>query len=84
MGDWGAATATVTGIQHDRFVEFEFELDGPDLTVELVMPLAAFRQFCTARAARILPGDDITAKRYQALVERSATDPTDPTNTGAP
>lgn len=53
----GPCTVRVLGTRLDRYVEFEFSLNDPDLTVELVMPFAAFDEFCTAHGARVLePG----------------------------
>jgi phenol/toluene 2-monooxygenase (NADH) P0/A0 len=35
----------VRGIKY-RFVEFDFAVDSPDLSVELMMPKEDFKQFC--------------------------------------
>lgn len=45
----------VTGIRNGRFVEFEFALGDADLSVELIMPFAAFDEFCRQRQAVVLP-----------------------------
>lgn len=45
----------VTGTRRDRYVEFEFSLNDADLTVELVMPVDAFREFCRANDVVMLP-----------------------------
>lgn len=45
----------VTGTRRDRFVEFEFSVNDADLTVELVMPVDAFREFCRANDVVMLP-----------------------------
>ncbi|MFC2995937.1 phenol hydroxylase subunit [Acinetobacter sichuanensis] len=37
----------VTGTQNNKFVEFEFSIGDPDLSVELIMPFDAFEEFCT-------------------------------------
>lgn len=34
------------GVKKDRYVEFEFAIDSPELTVELLLPLEHFREFC--------------------------------------
>jgi phenol hydroxylase P0 protein len=54
MGGDGAF-ARVLGIRLGRFVEFEYFLDDGLLAVELIMPLAAFHEFCRAQNATILP-----------------------------
>lgn len=38
----------VRSSEEDVFVEFDFAIGTPDLYVELVMPRAAFQQFCIA------------------------------------
>lgn len=53
-GFQGQACVRVLGTRLGRFIEFEFSLDDADLTVELVMPPAAFEEFCAAHNARIL------------------------------
>lgn len=38
----------VTGSPRAGLVAFEFSIGGPELTVELLMPQAAFDEFCAA------------------------------------
>lgn len=33
-------------VRADGFVEFDFAIGEPDLSVELIMPVAAFHEFC--------------------------------------
>lgn len=35
-------------VRPDGFVEFDFAIGEPDLLVELVLPVAAFQEFCRA------------------------------------
>jgi len=35
-------------VRADGFVEFDFAVGEPDLSVELILPLAAFHEFCSA------------------------------------
>ena len=39
------------------FVEFEFSVGEPGLTVELILPRAAFEEFCARNAVTFLSGD---------------------------
>lgn len=39
----------VTGINRRGFVEFEFSIGIPELCVELMLPRAAFEEFCIAQ-----------------------------------
>ena len=36
-------------VRADGFVEFEFAIGDPDLSVELILPQAAFMDFCAAQ-----------------------------------
>jgi phenol hydroxylase P0 protein len=36
----------VTELRHDGFVEFEFAIGEPELFVEMILPAAAFDEFC--------------------------------------
>lgn len=47
----------VTGISSRGFVEFEFSIGSPELCVELVLPPAAFEEFCAAQAAERLDAE---------------------------
>lgn len=40
-------------VRDDGFVEFDFAIGEPDLSVELILPAEAFREFC--RANRVIP-----------------------------
>lgn len=50
--------ALVTGVRADHNVEFSFLYGDPDLAVDLVLPLAAFREFCAENDCRIAVPDD--------------------------
>ena len=41
----------VTGVRSGRYVEFEFSVNDADLTVELILPFAAFEEFCALQEA---------------------------------
>ncbi len=36
------------------FVEFEFSIGWPELSVELMLPEADFKEFCTVQKARLI------------------------------
>lgn len=63
---WAHVTGT-TG----RFIQFNFTVADPDLTVELVMPYAAFNEFCiTNEASRTVDPNAKTAfERLKWLFE---------------
>lgn len=47
-------TVRITGIRRNRFVEFDYSLGDRDLSVELIMPFAAFDEFCRRERAVVL------------------------------
>lgn len=46
----------VTGITPNRFVEFEFSIADRGLCVELMLPEAAFSEFCKANNVEFIGG----------------------------
>jgi hypothetical protein len=51
----------VTGVRSGRYVEFEFSVNDADLTVELILPFAAFEEFCMLQeAVRLTPDGEVT------------------------
>lgn len=67
----GKAYVRILGKQLGRFIEFEFILNDKDLCVELVMPEAAFAEFCAANNAEILPAPE-TGGEVVPFPERTA------------
>lgn len=42
-------------VRADGFVEFEFAIGEPALAVDLIMPAAAYREFCRDNHVTVLP-----------------------------
>ncbi len=62
VGTWkgvpvGKTFVKIKGTRLGRFIEFEFSINDEDLTIELVLPVSAFREFCVMQNATILPSD---------------------------
>jgi Phenol hydroxylase subunit len=60
VGAWsgvpvGKTFVRVKGARLGRFIEFEFSINDDDLTIELVLPVSAFREFCATQNVTILP-----------------------------
>ncbi len=36
----------VSGIRNNQFVEFDFAIGDPELFVEMILPIPAFKEFC--------------------------------------
>ncbi len=64
----GRNCARVMGVKRNYFVEFEFVAGDPTLTVELILPIMAFSEFCTVNDVLILDATDEEADQdYQTL-----------------
>ena len=61
----------VTGVRSGRYVEFEFSVNDADLTVELILPFAAFEEFCALQEAVRLPPAEEVASELEKLAWRS-------------
>jgi phenol hydroxylase P0 protein len=61
----------VTGVRSGRWVEFEFSVNDADLTVELILPFAAFEEFCTLHEAVRLPPEAGIAGELEKLAWRA-------------
>ncbi len=53
----GKTFVKVKGTRLGKFIEFEFSINDEDLTIELILPVHAFREFCTAQNVTVLPSD---------------------------
>ena len=61
----------VTGVRSGRYVEFEFSVNDADLTVELILPFAAFEEFCTLQDVTRLSPDGEVAGELEKLAWRT-------------
>ncbi len=52
------------------FVEFEFFVSDKDLCVELILPEAAFQEFCAMNRVRFLEGDSNATASAGGLLQR--------------
>ncbi|MHA3058731.1 phenol hydroxylase subunit [Acinetobacter sp. ANC 5584] len=57
----------ITGTQRNRFVEFEFSIGDPELAVEMIMPFAAFEEFCQRHHVKNLSHDEIAQLEYERM-----------------
>lgn len=64
------AYVRVVGVRNDRFVEFEFSVNDEDLTVELILPVSAFEEFCRQYDAVVLDDGGTLAGRGAGLYRR--------------
>jgi phenol hydroxylase P0 protein len=55
----------ITGARLGHYVEFEFWVNDRDLMVELILPFAAFKEFCDAQQARVLSPDPSVAETVE-------------------
>jgi phenol hydroxylase P0 protein len=55
--DSGRKFVRVTGRRLTGFIEFDFAIGEPEIFVELVLPAAAFEEFCSSNDVTMLEGD---------------------------
>ena len=69
----------VTGVRSARYVEFEFSVNDADLTVELILPFAAFEEFCALQeVVRLPPAEGVGGRVRKTRLARP------PARTAAP
>ena len=61
----------ILGTRGDRYVEFEFSINDSDLAVELILPFAAFDEFCSLQNATVLPPEPAAAAQLEQMAWRS-------------
>ena len=61
----------VLGVRRAAFVEFSFAVGDPDLSVDLVLPYAAFVELCERYDVEPIAPEPEVAKAFDALVKRS-------------
>lgn len=69
--DIGRTFVRVLGTRHDRFVEFEFTINDRDLTIELIMPFDAFREFCETNRCDVVAADGSAQVALERLAWRA-------------
>ncbi len=55
----------ITNKDRPGFVEFHFSLDDPNLYLEMILPTAAFTEFCQANQVRFLSDEEAEAVAQQ-------------------
>tara|TARA_B100000678_G_scaffold287131_1_gene293183 strand:- start:109 stop:387 length:279 start_codon:yes stop_codon:yes gene_type:complete len=64
--------AVVTGVTDRGIVQFDFVYGDPDLSVELVLPVAAFREFCGENRCLVTAADPAESAAVLRLVAGSS------------
>lgn len=57
----------VTGIRDDKFIEFDFSIDYPEIFVELILPIEMFQTFCTNNNVKILDAENDTQAEHDRM-----------------
>lgn len=71
LSDQNQARVRILGTRSGRFIEFEYALGDGMLAVELIMPPLAFKEFCEARKAIIVPPEEGVAADVDRLAWRA-------------
>ncbi len=62
----------VRNLTDNGVVEFDFIYGDPDLSVELVLPIAAFREFCLENGCLVTTADPAASHAVLRLVKNGA------------
>jgi len=65
--DVAARYVRITGIRNNSLIEFDFAIGEPELFVELVLPFAAFEEFCAMNDVHHLSAEEAAAVDYDKL-----------------
>ena len=57
----------VTGVKDDKFIEFDFSIDDPEIFVELILPTDMFNTFCTKNNVEFLQAEGDTQAEYDRM-----------------
>ncbi len=57
----------ITGTLNEKFVEFDFSIDDPNMFVELVLPFDQFQDFCKKNNVKHLSREQKVAVDYDQL-----------------
>ncbi|MGE8561181.1 MAG: phenol hydroxylase subunit [Acinetobacter sp.] len=57
----------ITGTQREKYIEFEFSIDDPELAVEMIMPVKAFDEFCMQHQVQHLTADEVCKLEYERM-----------------
>jgi len=72
----GRNCARIMGVKRDLFVEFEFFAGDPTLSVELILPIMAFVEFCSVNDVLMIdPQDKTVGVAYEKLCWRHSVKP---------
>jgi len=72
----GRNCARIMGVKRDLFVEFEFFAGDATLSVELILPIMAFVEFCSVNDVLMIdPQDKTVGIAYEKLCWRHSVKP---------
>jgi phenol/toluene 2-monooxygenase (NADH) P0/A0 len=60
----------VTGVRGDKFIEFDFSIDDPEIFVELILPPDMFHTFCTKNNVKVLDTEADSQAEYDRMLWR--------------
>lgn len=60
----------VTGVKDDKFIEFDFSIDDPEIFVELILPKDMFQTFCANNDVKLLQAEADTQAEYDRMLWR--------------
>ncbi len=70
MVDINKKFVRVTNIRNEKYVEFDFAINDPEIFVELILPTEMFHTFCKNNEVETLPPPDEVQEVYDRMLWR--------------
>ncbi len=58
---------SVTGLQKNKFIEFDYAIADPLLYVELILPIEQFQEFCSKNEVIFLTPEQVEMVKYDRM-----------------
>lgn len=60
----------VTNIRDEKYIEFDFSFEDPEIFVELILPTEMFQTFCKKNNVEFLETENVIEKEYEQQIWR--------------
>lgn len=60
----------ITNVRDDKYIEFDFSFEDPEIFVELILPVEMFQTFCEKNKVQFLEVDKNVSEEYEKQIWR--------------
>lgn len=60
----------ITNVRDDKYIEFDFSFEDPEIFVELILPIQMFQTFCEKNKVEFLETEKNISNEYEQQVWR--------------